>query len=59
MHAVVVQGSTPYAITALVGLLMLRIASTKQQVESKYRARWCASCHRRFNGPSCACGRER
>jgi len=56
--AALVHGSTLYATTIAAGLLMVRLGSIMRQVESKDRARWCASCHRRISGRSCRCSRE-
>jgi len=41
--AALVHGSTLYATTIAAGLLMVRLGSIMRQVESKDRARWCAS----------------
>jgi hypothetical protein len=59
MHAALSNSSLPYALTVAAGLLMVRIASAMQKVESKHRIRWCASCHRRMSGRSCNCSSKR
>ena len=59
MHAALWNGSFSYALTVVAGLLMVRIASAMQKVESKHRTRWCASCHRRISGRSCNCSSKR
>jgi hypothetical protein len=43
MDAALGHASTPYAITTIAGLLMLRVELVTRQVESKHRTRWCAS----------------
>jgi len=57
MHAALTS-SLVYALTVIAGLLMVRIASATRQVESRYRNRWCASCHRRITGRVCSCSRR-
>jgi hypothetical protein len=59
MTQTLIHASTPFAITIAAALLMVRIATIKGQVESKYPARWCAACHRRVTGRSCACSNGR
>jgi hypothetical protein len=59
MHAALSNGSFSYALTVIGGLLMVRIASAMQKVESKHRIRWCASCHRRMSGRRCDCSSRR
>jgi hypothetical protein len=59
MTQTLIHASTPFAITIAAALLMVRIATIKGQVESKYRARWCAACHRRVTDRSCACSSGR
>jgi hypothetical protein len=59
MHATLVNSPLSYALTVAAGLLMVRIGSALQKVESKHRIRWCASCHRRMSGRSCSCSSKR
>jgi hypothetical protein len=59
MHAALLNSSLSYSVTIVAGLLMVRIASALQRVESKHRIRWCASCHRRMSGRSCSCSNRR
>jgi hypothetical protein len=56
--AALVHGSILYPTTIAAGLLMVRLGSITHQLESKDRARWCLSCHRRISGRSCKCSRE-
>jgi len=37
---------------------MVRLGSIMRHIELKYRARWCAACHRRITGRNCTCSRE-
>ena len=59
MHAALLNRSLSYALTVLAGLLILRIASALQKMESKHRTRCCASCHRRMSGRGCRCSNRR
>jgi hypothetical protein len=59
MSATLLHASASYAATIAAGLVMLRLGSVWGFVESRYRSRWCASCHRRITGRSCECARER
>jgi hypothetical protein len=59
MSSTLLHASAPYAATIAAGLVMVRLGSVWGRVESRYRARWCASCHRRITGRGCPCARER
>jgi len=59
MTQTLIHASTPFATTIAAALLMVRIATIKGQVESKYRARWCAACQRCVTGPGCVCSNGR
>jgi hypothetical protein len=58
MSSTLLHASVPYATTIAAGLVMVRLGSVWGRVESRYRARWCGSCHRRITGRGCACTRE-
>ena len=45
----------PGVVTMGIGALMVQIGVARHRVESKYRRRWCGSCHRRITGPKCDC----
>ena len=58
MGTALVHTSSVYATTIAAGLLMVRLGSIMRHIELKYRARWCAACHRRITGRNCTCSRE-
>lgn len=59
MTSALLHATTPTAATIAAGLLMARLGSVIGLIESKHRARWCASCHRPISGPQCRCERQR
>lgn len=59
MSSALLHASAPCAVTIAAGFVMVRLGSVCGRVESSYRARWCASCHRRITGRGCPCARER
>jgi hypothetical protein len=59
MNSTLLNTATPYAATIAAGLVMVQLGSVWGRVESRYRARWCTSCHRRITGRVCPCARER
>jgi hypothetical protein len=58
MNSTLLYASAPSAATIATGLVMVRLGFVWGVVESRYRTRWCASCHRRVTGRVCRCGRE-
>lgn len=59
MTSALLHSTTPAAATIAAGLLMARLGSVKGLIESRHRARWCASCHRPISGRRCGCERGR
>jgi hypothetical protein len=59
MTSALLHASGLYAPTIAAALLMVRLGSLRGLLESSYRTRWCASCHRRITGRGCECTRER
>lgn len=59
MNSTLLHASAPYAATIAAGLVMVRLGSVWGLVESRHRARWCASCHRRITGRACPCAGDR
>jgi hypothetical protein len=57
-NALLLHTSTPFMVTIASGLLMVRLGSIMKRVESRDRARWCGSCHRRISGRRCTCSGE-